>query len=316
MADITSVLSREPFILAEGAVVERLRRQSPHPLDEQVINAGFIYEEAAGKTLEAIYRDYVEIARTHQIPVFIFTPTWRAIRERIEKSPYKGKPLNGDGYRFVDKIRQSYGDYASRIFIGGLMGCKGDAYKPEESLAIGEAREYHREQANALARAGVDFLFASTMPALPEIIGMAHALSLTGKPYILSFMLRRDGRLLDGSSIPAVIREIEENITYPPLGYFANCAHSSFVRKALEALRQESPQYLSKFLGCQPNTSCKSPEDLDNAAELDCESPAAFSEGIANLHWEFNLKVLGGCCGSSPEHIRALADKIKPTTNF
>ncbi len=314
MAELINTLKQEPFILTEGSVVERLKRLTPYPLDEQIIHGGFIYEEEAGKALESIYREYIEIARAHQVPILMFTPSWRATKERIDKSPYKGKHVNGDGYRFLDRIRQSYGEYSERIFIGGLMGCKGDAYKPEEALTIGESREYHQEQANSLARAGVDFLYASTMPALPEIIGIAHALSLTGKPYLLSFMLGKEGRLLDGTLIRKAIEEVEENIAFPPLGYFFNCAHWTFVRKALEEIRQENPQYLSRVLGCQANTSCMSPEELDKATRLECESPQSFGEGLAGLHWEFGLKILGGCCGSLPEHIKMLADKIKPLT--
>jgi S-methylmethionine-dependent homocysteine/selenocysteine methylase len=45
-----------------------------------------------------------------------------------------------------------------------------------------------------------DFLYAGIMPALPEAVGMAQAMADSGLPYIISFMIRQDGRLLDGST--------------------------------------------------------------------------------------------------------------------
>ena len=45
------------------------------------------------------------------------------------------KTINTDAFKFVDGIRKSYGKFSDKIFIGGLTGCKGDAYKPEEALS-------------------------------------------------------------------------------------------------------------------------------------------------------------------------------------
>jgi hypothetical protein len=47
--------------------------------------------------------------------------------------------VNGDCARFLAKIRDEAGEYSKRIFIGGIMGCKGDAYKPQEALGLAKA---------------------------------------------------------------------------------------------------------------------------------------------------------------------------------
>lgn len=52
--------------------------------------------------------------------------------------------------------------------------------------------------------AKVDFLYAGIMPALVEAIGMARAMENTGLPYIISFMIRSDGKLIDGTTILVV----------------------------------------------------------------------------------------------------------------
>ena len=69
--------------------------------------------------------------------------------------------------------------------------------------------KFHLWQASLFKAAKVDFLFASIMPALSESIGMAMAMEDYWAPYIISLMIRRDGRLIDGTTIHDAIREID-----------------------------------------------------------------------------------------------------------
>lgn len=78
------------------------------------------------------------------------------------------------------------------MYIGGLMGCKGDAYTGEEALNLEEAIDFHSWQAGLFKSAKVDFLYAGIMPVLTEAIGMAVAMSDTDIPYIISFTIQRD----------------------------------------------------------------------------------------------------------------------------
>lgn len=82
------------------------------------------------------------------------------------------------------------------MYIGGLMGCKGDAYTGEEALNLEEAIDFHSWQAGLFKSAKVDFLYAGIMPVLTEAIGMAVAMSDTDIPYIISFTIQRDGKLI------------------------------------------------------------------------------------------------------------------------
>lgn len=75
------------------------------------------------------------------------------------------------------------------MYIGGLMGCKGDAYKATDILTMEEARAFHSWSVQLYENAGVDFLFAGIMPALSEAVGMAQAMEETKIPYIISFMM-------------------------------------------------------------------------------------------------------------------------------
>ena len=300
-------LESHPSILSEGAVIERLRRSVEFDLDPLLINSAFIYDDAKRTALKTICRQYLEIGRRFDLPLIVSTPTWRANRERITAAGFAGVDVNGDNVRFLNALRESYGPYGEKIAVCGLMGCRGDAYLPSEALAVEAARDFHAWQAERLAEAGVDFLLPATLPALSEATGLALALSATGTPYLLSFVVRPEGTLLDGTPLKDAIAAIDAVAGTAPLGYLINCTHASFARSALCHDDNSSPQVRRRVIGLLANTAALSPEELNDSATLVEEEPEAFGRSVAGLHDELGLKILGGCCGTDDRHISALA---------
>lgn len=296
-----------PCILGEGAVIERLRRNSGLELDPHLVNSAFIYAAGPRAALESICREYLETGRDFGLPLLVSTPTWRASRERIAAAGYAGVDVNGDNIRFLETLRRSYGDYASQVILCGLMSCRGNAYSPGEALDVAAAREFHAWQAGQLAASAVDVLLAATLPALCEATGLALALAATGKPYLVSFVVRPAGTLLDGTPLADAIRSIDSAATPRPLAYMINCTHASFARAALLHPVNSSPLARARVVGLLANTAALSPEQLDENAGLVEEDPAAFGTTVASLHHDLGLKILGGCCGTDNRHIRALA---------
>lgn len=306
----TAILDSSPCILGEGAIIERLRRHPDLELDPYLVNAAFIYEKAQSAALEAIYRQYLDIGQDSGLPMLISTPTWRANQERIAAAGYAGIDVNGDNARFLAALRSSYRGYSERVVICGLMSCRGDAYQPAEALAIDEACAFHTWQADKLAKAGVDLLLAATLPALSEATGLAMALAATGKPYLLSFVARPAGTLLDGTPLHEALAAIDAAVVPRPLAYLINCTHASFARAALEHATRVSPRVRQRVIGLLANTAALSPEELDDSTSLVEEDPALFGDTVAALHRELGLKILGGCCGTDERHIRALAARL------
>jgi len=300
------------FILTEGGMVERIRRDSRLKLDPQIAHAGLIYEEEGKKALEHIYREYIDIAQKYDFPMFTYAPTWRANPERIKQSAYKNKKnINQDGVAFLKNIRDSYGDFAKKIFVGGLMACKGDAYKPEEALSTAEAKIFHQTQIKQLAESKVDFIKAATMPALSEVMGIAQLLSDIDIPYIISFVIKPEGKLLDGTPLHIAIEEIDSKVKNPPLFFMLNCVHPSAFKTAFENEIQFSEKIKSRLLGFQANTSAKTPEELEQLTYLDTTEPKPYAKQMIDLYQTTGLKLMGGCCGSDCTHIAEIAFQIK-----
>lgn len=304
------MINKGRFVAAEGAVIERVRREFPVEMDPYIAHAGLIYHREGKKVLTRIYRQYADIARDHGMPMILLTPTWRASRERLGLSGLSPEKVNGDCCRFLSAIRREYRNFADKIYIGGLMGCRGDAYRPGEALGSNEAYMFHRPQAQDLAGAGVDFIMASTLPAVTEAHGLARAMAGTGKPYIISFVVRPNGVLLDGTPLCEAVSHIDSSVSPEPAGYMVNCVHPDVFRSAVTDPVNSSPQVRERLLGLQANTSAKSPEELDGLAELDSEDPSSFASLMAGLIKDFGLKVMGGCCGTDHRHIRSMVEMI------
>jgi S-methylmethionine-dependent homocysteine/selenocysteine methylase len=302
-----------PHIITEGSIIERLKREFHYPLDDALSNALMIYDEAGKFLLEKIYREYLDIAKFSDLPIIILTPTWRTNKERTGIANTDLKKINTDAFFFVGNIRKSYGSFSEKVFIGGLTGCKGDAYKPEEALNENDAYHFHKEQMQILADAGVDFLFASTLPALAEAIGIAKAMSETEKDYVISFVIRDNGKLLDGTMLTDAIKIIDDSVATPPLFYLTNCIHPDVLHKSFLNLKDEDDILRKRLFGIQANASSKSPEELDTLENLDADSPVNWARGMVDLNKKYNLKILGGCCGTDARFISSVVNLLKKT---
>lgn len=307
---LTDCLRNAPVVLTEGSHIERLRRDPAVRLDPHVLNAALLYTGDGRRALAALYRQYLDIGRAHDLPIVIGTPTWRVNSERLQAAGLAGRDVCGDAARFLAGLRSSYVGYAGRVYIGGLLGCRGDAYRPADGLSPDEACEFHRPQAEALGSAGVDFLLAATLPVVSEALGMARAMAACGCPYLLSFVVRCSGECLDGTPLDEAIRRIDADTSPAPVAYLVNCVHATVFAAALAIVRARGAAVARRIVGLQANTSALSPEELDGRAELDSQSPEDFAAAMSDLHHRLGIRVLGGCCGTDDRHIRCLAERL------
>ncbi|UCG51574.1 MAG: homocysteine S-methyltransferase family protein, partial [Candidatus Latescibacterota bacterium] len=268
---------------------------------------------AEGRTvLASIYRGYLDIGKESGHPMIVLAPTWRASPTRLAAAGLGSvERVNRDCVEFLSSIRDEYRDFVGSVFVGGLMGCAGNAYRPEEALSAEEAETFHRPQAEALARSGVDFLMASTIPAATEAIGIARAMSGAGCPYVVSYIVRGNGTLLDGTPLAQTIGTIDSEVTPKPFFYMVNCVHPLVYEQAISQPDTDSVTVRERVLGLQANASWKSPEELEGLEYLDSEEPEAFAESMVRVHDRLGTKVLGGCCGTDHRHIRCIAELLE-----
>ena len=293
------------MVLTEAAIVERLRRAAGPPrLHPRLLHAGFVHTDDGRAALRALYDDYLDVAARAHLPVLLFTPSWRANRERVLESDAP-PTINEDGARFVTSVFDDRSWASGEVRLGGLLGCRGDCYRPEQGLAPDDARSFHAWQADRLAVGGVDFLMAATLPAVPEAIGMAHALADTGLPFAISFVVDRRGRVLDGTPLAEACDRVDDACLRRPFGFLVNCAHPSF----LDPVVREGPRP-ERWIGLQANASSLDHDRLDAAADLHADDVDDWATRMASLHRDHGLRILGGCCGTGREHLEGIVRRL------
>ncbi|PVZ68326.1 homocysteine S-methyltransferase family protein [Pelagibaculum spongiae] len=299
----SSFLENSHKLLVEGAILQRLQQAPGVELSSQFAHACAIYDSNGKTRLTNYYRQYLDIAQDYQLPILLGSATWHATSERLAESGQDPAQVNQDN---VDFIRQLSKPYGGKAWLGGIMGCRFDTYSAEQALSADQAEFYHREQAEMLAQTDVDFLHGVTLPATSEAIGLGRAMAATGKDYILSFVLRNDGRLLDGNSLEQAIAECEADSAKSPICYFVNCTHPQALRLAF-SMSENIPLLQDRLWGIQGNSF--TPPALESASdiELDEVSPEEFAREMLALHSDFGLRALGGCCGTNQMHLEAIA---------
>lgn len=299
-------ITRNLAILMEGALGERLKREYGLTFDTYVAMAKLIYDESGVVALEKIWKEYIDIARRYHLPFLATTPTRRANYERVKEAGCCEKIIY-DNVDFLRKIQKNSG---IEMYVGGLMGCKGDAYTGEGALPEEEAFTFHSWATEHFQKAGADFLYAGIMPALSEAAGMAKAMEKTGLPYIISFTIQADGKLIDGTTISDAIQYIDTITERTPVCYMTNCVHPSILFKALSQPFNRNEMIAERFLGIQANTSPLSYAELDDAVDLKCSEPEIFADEMWKLSEISNIKIWGGCCGTDNRHMECVARKI------
>lgn len=294
------LLRDNKLILMEAAIVERLRRSTGVELDPVLVNAPLIYTKAGQKALAGIYQGYIDVALAANVPFLMCTPTWRTNRERV--SATKIKPgINIDAVHFLQQLRDSQKTGRENIKIGGLIGCKNDCYLPDEALSAAQAEEFHTWQIEQLKQGGVDFIIAETLPSVDEAAGIAKALERSGLPYFMSFVISRQGRVLDGTDLDTATKTVDAYTRRQPLGYMINCAYPSFLNAAAQP-----PAVFERLTGYLANASSKDHCELDGSQELLMESVSDWGELMLSLNRLYGVKVLGGCCGTNEPHLQYL----------
>lgn len=291
------LLNNNSLVLMEAAIVESLRRSSDIALHPLLVNAPLIYEEKGRKALSKLYQNYIDIALGAKIPFLMCTPTWRTNQERVAATGIKAS-INIDAVHFLQDLRESQNDGRENIKIGGLIGCKNDCYQPQEALTTAQAEQFHRWQIEQLHQAGVDFIIAETLPNIEEAMGIARAIESTGLPYFISFVISRDGRVLDGTDLNTAIQRIDAYTQRQPLGFMVNCAYPSFLCAATQPT-----QVFDRLVGYLANASSKDHCDLEGAQELLMESVSDWGEMMLELNKTHGVKILGGCCGTNGQHL-------------
>ena len=202
--------------------------------------------------------------------------------------------------RAVEIARKAAGD---SVYVSGSMGPLGIRIEPYGPTSLDETREYFREQAAALLDGGVDLFTLETFSDLTEIEQAILAVKdVCSLPIVAQVTIGPDGQTSYGAS-PAVIGQRLGASGADIIGL--NCSVGPDVMlDAIEELAASS----GKKVSCQPNAGL--PRDV-NGRQMYMASPDYMAKYAKRLI-QRGAKYIGGCCGTTPEHIKMMADAVRP----
>src|SRR5262245_7968814 len=207
--------------------------------------------------------------------------------------------------RIAREVADGYGG-----FVAGSMG-PGTKSPSLGQISFADLRDAYEVMARGLLEGGADLLITEThfdlLAAKASVIGARRAMAATGRdvPLQLQVTMEQTGTMLLGTEIGAALTALG---ALRPDVFGLNCATGpSEMHEHLRHLSANSPLPIS----CLPNMGL--PSVVDGKMHYDL-TPEEFVEFQTRFVTELGVRVVGGCCGSTPEHLRRLAAVAKDLT--
>jgi homocysteine S-methyltransferase len=270
--------------------------------------AAFDLLKDAGGTasLRAYFERYARLAVAQDLGLVLETPTWRANPDwaaRLGYTPAALAEANRRAVALLVEVRGAHERPGTPIVISGNLGPRGDGYRPERTMPVSAARDYHSAQIETFAATEADLVSAFTMNYPQEAIGIALAARAAAMPVVISFTTETDGRLPSGATLGEAIAATDDATGGYPAYYMLNCAHPEHLIPALE----RGGAWRERIRGLRANASRRSHAELDESTDLDMGDPAELGRQYAELRALLpRLTVVGGCCGTDHRHVEAM----------
>ena len=234
------------------------------------------------------------------------TNTFGANRFRLARHGLAGKvaEINAAGVRIArEAVAHLKEKQAGDAWVAGAVGPLGVRLEPLGKTGLDEARAAFAEQIQALTTAGVDFLVVETMPALNEAheaLNAAHEIA-PDLPVLVMVTVDDEGNCLDGASPEHAAALLTE---WGAGAIGVNCSTGpSNVLTAIEAMRKAT----TLPLAAMPNAGMPRAIEGRNIYLCSPEYMASFARKAIAAGAQF----VGGCCGTTPNHIRAMRSAMR-----
>ncbi len=236
----------------------------------------------------------------------------KAGAEVLETNTFGGNRVRLSAFGFAEKLRaineagvrlarEAAGEKA---FVAGAMGPLGTQIEPLGPMSFAEARAVFREQAEALVEAGVDLIVLETFYELHELREAIYAAREAAGPemvIIAQVTVNDDGTLRDGASTATFTKSLSE---WPVDVIGVNC--SAGPKVALETI-EKMLAFTAKPLSAMANAGLPATVEGRNIYLCSPEYMAQY----ARRFLQAGVRVIGGCCGTTPEHIKLILSEVR-----
>ena len=282
---------KDKFLFLDGATGSNLQKRG---MPSGVCPELWITENK--EVLIGLQKEYVEAGSN-----VVYAPTFSANRIKL------------DGYGLADRTeelnktlvaisREAAGDKA---YVAGDLTMTGELLEPIGTLSFEELIDIYKEQIGCLDQAGVDLLIVETMMSLQECRAAVLAIrEVCDLPIMATLTYNDDGRTLYGTP-PEVAINVLQSLGVDAVG--VNCSTGP---EGMVPIVEKMAEYATIPLIAKPNAGLPELEGMETVYRM---TPEEFARTGKKLI-EAGASLVGGCCGTTPAHVKALAEAVKGMT--
>ena len=281
--DFKKFLSEKEFILLDGAMGTLIQKSG-------------VQYKSVPETLNITHPELIESFHKAYIDAgsdIVYANTFGANAYKLKESGYSVEEIISSAVKNAKKATEG-----TNALVALDIGPIGQLVEPAGSLSFDEAYEYFKEE--IIAGKDADIIVFETMTDLYELkAGVLAAKENSDTPVIATMTFERNGRTFTGVS-PASMA-----VTLTGLGVDAVGVNCSLGPDELEGVVSEISKYTDLPIIIKANAGLPDP----NSNEYDI-MPDKFAQCVQNL-LKYGVKIIGGCCGTTPEYIAEIANTVK-----
>jgi 5-methyltetrahydrofolate--homocysteine methyltransferase len=294
---LAELLAERDYLLADGATGTNMMAMGLAPGQ-----APDLWNVDRPENVTRLHESFLQVGSD-----IILTNTFGANRCRLKlhESQDRTREVNEAGAR----LARSAADATGRpVVVAGSMGPTGEMLEPHGTFTQQAAEEAFSEQAEALAEGGVDVLWIETVFAFAEVEAAVTAAAKTGLAFASTMTFDTKGRTLMGDTPERAI-EFIHGLSSRPIAFGANCGVGpatlldtlcGFARAA-----DGDDVIIAK-------SNCGVPEMVDG--EIVYSGDEKTMATYARMARDAGARIVGGCCGTTPKHLAAIASALEGYT--
>jgi len=298
MSDLLShLLTQRRWLLADGGMGSSLFARG--------LESGYppeLWNVEHPERIAAVHAEFVDAGAD-----IILTNTFGGTRYRLKLHQAESRvvELNVAGARLARETATRVAPERA-VVIAGSMGPTGEILEPLGPLTHSEAVTAFAEQAQALKDGGVDVLWVETLSSQEELSAAIEGASQTGLPLVCTFSFDTNGRTMMGIA-PAELAAIHAHSHLAACGSNCGTGASELIASIVNLARASAPDAVLVAKG-----NCGIPQYVDGAIRFD-GTPELMAH-YATLALDAGARVIGGCCGTTGVHLRAMRRALEAHT--
>lgn len=289
---LTDLLIEKQILLADGASGTNFMNMGLEP--------GFppdLWNVSEPEKPETLHQSFVDAGSD-----IILTNTFGANgpRLKLHKAQDQVYEVNKAGAEIACKVAER-ADHA--VIVAGSVGPTGELFEPLGAMTPDSARAAFVEQMRGLKDGGADVIWIETMSASEEIKAAAEAAVEVGIPYVFTASFDTAGKTMMGIA-PDALNDLADQLPGNALAFGANCGvgASDLLVSVLDMTGKDPEAIIVAKANCGIPVVKGATTEYTGTPELMAEYVALAADA--------GVRIIGGCCGTSPIHIKAMRDAL------